>query len=332
MTENNAKLYNLNNIDSLDKKLIYELNWNARVSHSALAKKFRTSKQVIGYRVKKLEEAGILKSYHAVIDWRKLGYNTIRVYIKWENITLEKEKEVYELIRRDPLFMWAIRFEGDIDIAFYVWVKDMTEFAKKWFDFISKYKEYILRYEIYESVEMIHYPMKFLKDDFKPEEIVIGREKKVEYDDVDYTILRLLTENAQASLVDIATQLKMSAPSVLYRIKELQKKKIILGYYALVDTDKLGLEFYKVDFYVNDMRHLPMMESFAKEHPQIVYRMRTIGGPDFEIEVIVKDAIELKELINEIRYKFGDAIKFNRFHRFEFSIKQIYLPGEKVFN
>ena len=332
MTENNAILHNLDNLDSLDKKLIYELNWNARVSHSTLAKKFRTSKQVIGYRIKKLESEGILKSYHAVIDWRKLGYNAIRVYIKWENITLEKEKKVYELIRKDPMFMWAIRFEGDIDIAFYVWVKDMTEFARKWFEFISKYKEYILRYEIYESVEMIHYPMKFLKSDFKPEEIVIGHEKKAECDEVDYVILRLLTENAQTSLVDIATHLKMSAPSVLYRVKELEKKKIILGYYALIDTDKLGLEFYKVDFYVNDMRRLPMMESFAKEHPKIVYRMRTIGGPDFEIEAIVKDAIELKALINEIRKKFGDAIKFNRFHRFEFSIKQIYLPGEKVFN
>ncbi len=319
-------------LDNLDKKLLYELNWNARASHSALAKKFRTSKQVIGYRIKKLEEVGILKSYHAVIDWRKLGYNAIRVYIKWENITLEKEKEVYELIRKDPLFMWVIRFEGDIDIAFYVWVKDMTEFSQKWFDFISKYKKYILRYEIYESVEMIHYPMKFLKEDFKPEEIIIGREKKVEYDETDYTILKLLTENAQTTLVDIATHLKMSAPSVLYRVKELERKKIILGYYALVDTDKLGLEFYKVDFYVNDMSRLDEMERFAKEHPQIVYRMRTIGGPDFEIEAIVKDAIELKTLINEIRKKFSDAIKFNRFHRFEFSIKQIYLPGEKVFN
>ena len=44
-------------LDNLDKKLLYELNWNARASHSALAKKFRTSKQVIGYRIKKLEES-----------------------------------------------------------------------------------------------------------------------------------------------------------------------------------------------------------------------------------------------------------------------------------
>ncbi|MEK6847082.1 MAG: Lrp/AsnC family transcriptional regulator [Nanoarchaeota archaeon] len=329
MTEN---AITLDNLDSLDKKLIYELNWNARLSHAVLAKKFRTSKQVIGYRIKKLEDAGILKSYHAVIDWRKLGYNAIRVYMKWENITLEKEKEVYELIKKDPLFMWAIRFEGDIDIAFYVWVKDMTEFSRKWFYFISKYKKYILRYEIYESVEMIHYPMKFLKENYETPELVIGRESKAEYDETDYEILKILTENAQTTLVDIATHLKMSAPSVLYRIKELEKKRIILGYYALIDTDKLALEFYKVDFYVNDMSKLDMMNSFAKEHPQIVYRMRTIGGPDFEIEAIVKDAIELKALINEIRIKFGDSIKFNRFHRFEYSIKQIYLPGGKVFN
>jgi len=319
-------------INNLNRKLIYELNWNARQSHSTLAKKLRTSKQVIAYRIKKLEKQGILRSYHAVIDWRKLGYNSLRIYIKWENIGVKKEKEIYEFMRKDPLFMWIVKFEGEIDIGMYVWVKDVVEFSKKWFEFIAKYKKYLLRYEVYESIEMINYPLKFMKENYVADEIVIGRSEKADYDSTDYEILKALTENAQMQIINIAKRAKLSAPSTIQRIKALEKKKIIVGYYALVDVDKLGYEYYKTDFYVNDLSIVPEMEEFAKKHPKVTYRMKTIGGPDFEIEVVVKNAVEVKELINEIREKFGESIKFNRFHRFEYTVKQIYLPGEKVFS
>jgi len=315
-------------LNKLDARIIYELNWDARQSYSELSKKLHVSKQVVRYRIKNLEKQGILMNYHAVIDWRKLGYNALRIYVKWQDITLEKEKEVYEHIKKDHLFMWSIRFEGEIDIAFYVWIKDIPEFSKKWFAFISKYKKYILKYEIYESVEMIHYPMKFLVYNAHHEEMIIGREQKVDTDEVDYEILKAVTQNAQMPITEIAQCVKLTPKGALYRLKNLEKNKVILGYYTLINTDKLGLEFYKIDFYLNNMSRLKEMDEFAKQHKNVVYRMRTIGGPDFEIEVVVKDAVELKKIINEIRTRFSDVIKHNRFHRFEYTIKQVYLPGE----
>ncbi len=308
--------------------MLYELHWNARQTYSALAKKLRVSKQVIGYRVKQLEKQGIIKSYHAVIDWRTLGYNAIRVYLKWRDINLEKEEEVYRHIKEDPLFMWSIRFEGEIDIAFYVWVKDIQEFAKKWFIFISKYKKYIQKYEMYESVDMIHYPMKFLIDKPETEELVIGREKEADYDKLDYDILKVITEHGQTPITEIAKTINLTPKAAIYRLKNLERKKIVLGYYALIDETKLGYVFYKIDFYLNDMSRIKEMNEYAKNHKNVVYRMRTIGGPDFEIEVIVKDVIEMKRIINDLRTKFPDVISYYRFHRFEYSIKQIYLPGK----
>jgi Lrp/AsnC family transcriptional regulator, leucine-responsive regulatory protein len=316
--------------DLIDRKLLYELNWNARQAHTTLAKKLRVSKQVVSYRMKQLEQKEIIKSYHAVIDWRKLGYNAIRIYLKWQNIDLKKEEEAYEKMRNDPLFMWAIRFEGDIDLGFYVWVKSIPEFAKKWFDFISQYKQYILKYEIYESVDMVHYPWKFLNDKYKADELIIGREQSAEFDDTDYEILKIVTENGRTPVTDIASRIKLTPKAGLYRLKNLERKKIILGYYALLDETKLGYVFYKVDFYLNDMSRLREMNEYAKQHKNVVYRMRTIGGPDFEIEVVVKDVVEMKQIINEIRQKFPHVISNYRFHRFEYSIKQVYLPGETI--
>jgi len=36
----------------------------------------------------------------------------------------------------------------------------------------------------------------------------------------------------------------------------------------------------------------------------------------------------MKKVINEIREKFPDVINSYRFHRFEYTIKQVYLPIE----
>ena len=316
-------------LDLIDKKILYHLNWNARQAHTKLAKKLLISKQVVSYRIKQLEKKGIIKSYHAIIDWRSLGYNAIRVYMKWQNITLEKEKEIHKYIQKNPLFMWAIQFEGDIDLGFYVWVKSIPEFSEKWFEFITKFKKYISKYEKYESVDMVHYPLKFLKENNngQNEEIIVGRKSGVKYDDTDYEILKIITKNAQTPITHIAKEIKLTAKAALYRLRNLEKKGIILGYYALIDETKLGYVFYKIDFYLNDLSRIKEMNQYARQHRNVVYRMRTIGGPDFEIEVVVEDVIEMKKIVNQIRTRFKGVISHYRFHRFDYSIKQVYLPG-----
>ena len=263
-----------------------------------------------------------------MIDWRKLGYNAVRIYLKWQNISLAEEEKAYAEIKTDPLFMWSIRFEGDIDIAFYVWVQDVQGFAKKWSHFMGKYKKYIRRYELYESVDIVHYPLKFLLDKKNSEELVIGRGAKQDYDEKDYEILKLVTQDARIPIVQIAKQIKLTPKAALYRLKHLEKKGIVLGYYALIDETKIGYVFYKVDFFLNDLSKTVELNEYAKQHPNVVYRVRTIGGPDFEIEIIVKDVKEMKNVVNEIRNRFPNIINRYRFHRFEYSIKQTYLPGE----
>ncbi len=314
--------------DKTDLKLIYELNQNCRQPHTELGKKLRISKQVVRYRIQQLEKKGVVQGYHAMIDWRKLGYNAIRVYLKWQNINPETEEEIYQYLKQDPMFMWTVKFEGDIDIAFYLWIKSIPEFSKKWYDFLEKYKKYILKYEIYESVNMIHYPMKPLVNDFSTEEKIIGEEEKVKYDQKDYEILKIVTENGHISIVDLAKRIEVTPKAALYRLRSLEKKGIILGYNALIDTNKLGYKFYKIDFYLNDLSQLNSLHEFAKQHKNIVYRMRTIGGPDFEIEVMIKDVIAMKNIVAEIRKHFPNIINRYRFHRFEYTIKQVYLPGE----
>lgn len=315
-------------LDSRDKTLIYELQWNGRQTYSQLAKKIKLSKQATRYRVEQLEKKRIIKSYHALIDWRALGYDSLRIYIKWQNITPEKEQEIYEHIRKSDLFMWSVKFEGEVDIAFYVWIKSLVKFSKKWFLFLEKYGEYILKQEIYESVTMNHYPYKPLSEEYIIDERIIGLTKKEQYDKTDYKILQEVTINARIPVIELSKKIKLSSKATISRLKRLEQKKIIIAYNALIDTNKIGYKFYKIDFFLKKYDKITSMEEYAKQHKNIVYRMRTIGGPDVEIELMVKDVNEMRLILDEIRKLFAESINHYRLHRFEYTLKQKYLPGK----
>ncbi len=57
-----------NLLDSLGKKILKELSQNGRISFSELGRKVGLSSPAVTERVRKMEEAGIIKGYHAAID------------------------------------------------------------------------------------------------------------------------------------------------------------------------------------------------------------------------------------------------------------------------
>lgn len=316
-------------LDKLDKDLITELSTNCRQSDNAIAKKLHSSKQVIRYRKKRLEEEKIITAYNALIDFRVLGYNSIRPYFKLRNISPEKELEMYLEMEKNDLFLWAVNLEGDIDIAFYVWIKEIDNFYEKWEKFYEKYRQFIHKEELYLSVEMIHFPIKLFSEFKEIPEWNIGKNKeRVTIDNTDLKILKILSREANKSLIEISLEVGISAKLVSYRMKRLEKQKIILAYNAIIDEKQIDYDMYKVDFYLFNHSQLKEMYEYAKQHPNIKNIMKTIGGPDFEIEVMVKNIEELKEIIDDIRTKFTSVIDHWRYNRFVKTIKQVYLPIE----
>ncbi len=62
----------------------------------------------------------------------------------------------------------------------------------------------------------------------------------VELDSVDLQILGFMQTNARISNADIARQLKMAPSAVLERVKKLEQKKVITGYYTQINPAALG--------------------------------------------------------------------------------------------
>ena len=70
-------------LDLKDRKILYHLDFNSRQSFSKLGRKVGLHKDVIGYRLKRLQEKGIIKGFFTVINYPKIGFNYYRFYFSF---------------------------------------------------------------------------------------------------------------------------------------------------------------------------------------------------------------------------------------------------------
>ena len=93
------------NLDKLDFQIIQEMMGNAEISYADLGKKLFVSGGTIHVRIKKLEEAGIVKGTKLNVDIKQLGYDVIAfigIFLEKSSLydTVAKElKKIPEIIR-----------------------------------------------------------------------------------------------------------------------------------------------------------------------------------------------------------------------------------------
>ena len=64
---------------------------------------------------------------------------------------------------------------------------------------------------------------------------------KTHLDEVDVQLLALLQEDGRITNADLSKRVGLSPPSVLQRVRILEKSGLIRGYHALLDAERLGL-------------------------------------------------------------------------------------------
>ena len=113
-------------IDAIDKKILDELQENGRITNLHLSNLIGLSPAPTLERVRQLEKAKILKSYHAELDASKLGYDlnvTIQVTLM-RQIENAMQKFSSAIMQIDEVIE-CVQVTGDYDYLLRVIVKDV---------------------------------------------------------------------------------------------------------------------------------------------------------------------------------------------------------------
>ncbi len=313
--------------DLYDRKLLFELDKDSSVPLQLLAQKLRRSKQFVLYRMNKLEEEGIITGYHAIIDMSKLGYFTFRVYLKFQQMIQKDLQKFVDHVRSTFSNVWTITsMHGKWDFALFIGVKTVSEFHQVIDSLTHTYKPHIKLHDVAIYAPIYNFNRKFLSVTGEAQERVYGIGELEPIDDLDWNIIESYAPDVRTSSLALAKKLGVSADTVRNRIKKLEKTQIIVGYKLGLNVEKLGYTSYRVDIQLVSTQRNNELHEYCKMHKHIYQINKTIGGADFEIEVIVKDQAQLTALIDELKTTFSSVI--NDVDYFGFSTYHIlhYIP------
>lgn len=316
-------------IDEIDRKILFALDQDARQSVNEIAKKLGMKRDTVAYRIRRLEEEQVIRGYYAVIDYAKLGYQFVRLYFRFQNAALAMEEEMIQYLTSMEGGMVVYRTEGDWDVAVGFLVHSLEEFDAGYRSFQARYRKFINTQDIAVFLEYVHYYRNYLIAPQAADYTLLstGRSVSTPFDDTDIKILQCIAGHANISLLALAQELNMTAMAIRYRIAQLEKKRIILGYRALIDTAKIGYAYYKVDLEIEDISKLPQLRQWACQHPNIIYEDRTIGGSDFEFDAELPSHEAFYALIDEIKQRFPGILRSYRYYRAREIYKYRYFPG-----
>ncbi len=302
-------------IDSKDRKIINELWRDARQTDSSIAKRVSLSREVVRYRIKRLERLGAIKDYITLVDTGKLGYVTFHVYVRLNDFDQEKFDEIIHHIKENKYIKWLITISGQYDLFFVIMARSRRELDSHLAELYNKFDEHVSEtrilstIKIYKDVEFLYPNAKpYLKTQYKETVETQPETDKVIVNDIDYEILRIISKNARMNVVEIARclrkkKIELTAEAVSYRMKKLQQQQIIRGYRVVLNFKKLGYLWYLL---LINLRRIPLefepklIESF-KQDPKVIYADKTLGDWNVRMELLVKDHEEFHSDLIKIR-------------------------------
>ena len=303
-------------LDKKDRKILYHLDRNSRESLTSLAKKLKTSKEVIHYRINGLLKKEYLKKFYTIINMAKLGFVAYKIYFQFQNLNAEKEKEILRYFKSHERIFWVATCSGKWDMMLGTWAKNIIDFNDNVLDkILSKYGQYVLSKSITITKHNYQWNRKwFLEHKLKGNSIsseVGGEPLRLEVDEVDEEILKILANNARLPIIEIAKKAQVSPTVAKYRIQQLTKKGILCSFRITPNLRKMGYGFFKSFVYLQNCnsKEKNKLISYCKEHPNVLNVVTCVGSWDFEIELEVEDFEKFHSIMKVMKVNFSNIIK-----------------------
>lgn len=313
-------------LDKIDKKILYELVKDARITNSAVAKKVRLSKDSVGYRIKQLEKKGFVQSYRAIIDVNKIGYQIFRIYFRLIDTNQEELDEIIQFLKANKQAWWIAKLEGNWDFLFAYHAKSNKDFYDFYFKFNQKFRKHIKEKMIAPIPFYREIPKRYLTGE--QELITIApSDEKIEIDEKDKHLLKILSKNGKITILKLSEETNLDIKTIKSRIKKLEEQKIILGYTTEINSSKLDRDFYTIGIDLNDFKKYKAIKEELISHPEVTSWVLSIGGYDIECDIEIENTKRFYEITNQLKNNHSE-IREIRYFRITENYKIQYMPEE----
>jgi Lrp/AsnC family leucine-responsive transcriptional regulator len=121
-------------------------------------------------------------------------------------------------------------------------------------------------------------------------------------DNIDIMIIDILKKNGRISNKKLSEMIGLTPSSTLERVKKLEDKKIITGYAANLDYNKIGFTTTAIIQIALSTHNREIIDQFTThiiQLPQVTELYHISGQYDYMIKVYTKDNKELQQFLIE---------------------------------
>ncbi len=121
-------------------------------------------------------------------------------------------------------------------------------------------------------------------------------------DSIDKIIIEQLQANGRMTTSDLAQIAGLSVPAVGERIKKLQENGIILGFTAVINPKKVGLDVGATITVISESsaNYSDLIER-ARNHPEVLECMSVTGGGSHVLVVRTENTGTLENLLRQVQ-------------------------------
>jgi Lrp/AsnC family leucine-responsive transcriptional regulator len=297
-------------MDTYDKKILYHLDRNSRMSHKEISEKIKRSKEFVFHRIQKLEKEDILFGYHSIIDRNRIFPIVLDIYFKTTRFNPTLQEELIEFLK-DHKDVWAtMKINGNWDYALLVQSDSLENVYSMWDSLRRHFSTYIRDYKISISTKTYNLSREFFLDSPEPKRLIRPNSIKapIKIREVDKKLISLIETNSRISITDISNQLTISPKLARDRLKFLEKNKIIIGFKTSISFLKIGVIPYVINLTLYDFSKKERMINWLIKNKNVSLIIERFGGDDLSFVYFVKDIAHLITFIDSFKDLFSENI------------------------
>lgn len=309
-------------LDSTNKRILHEIEYNARISDKELAKITRKSRDSVAYRIKKLKENGYLNSQGCFVDYTKLGLTSFKIYLTISSNYDEYQKLIaWGRSKKEVFCMYEAQTGWHVAFAFFA--KDLMEYELIQQELFATFGHIISKHYLTQMVRAFIYTDSRLVNIPKKRIPIFGEVINNSIDKKDVLLLKEYLSDSSQSYVDLTKKVDLSIEPVIRRTKQLVKKDVIRFFTSEINYNKLGYQIYKLFISVKymDAEKEAEFQSYLESCTELRNLIYLVGPYRFEVEFIISNHDEIFDIVQKIQqkyHKFVQNIEYTIFHSEEY--------------
>lgn len=299
-------------LDVKDKRVLQLLAADARAPLTVIAKEVKLSRDAVDYRIKRLQEQGVIRACVPHLDFERLGFYTFHVFLLLDDMHGAEQDALIAYLSKHPNVRSIIEYSDRWDLEIVLLARSLQEFDGLVLDIAGRFPDIILekdKVEIIKQYGHTAFPQLLVQKE-KPNGVVAPH-GECAIDVTDLAILRDLALDCRASTYDIAARVKVSSDTVAYRIKQLVANGVIRRFTVIPDLTLLGLQWYTytIETKMFDATSEAKLESYLETDRSVIRSAKTLGGWDLLLYIAAPGPREFHKTVRALKGLFPHIVR-----------------------